>query len=55
MNALLGLISDVLIKTLMELDISNDQKNAVIRAFQKLLWIQNDFISRHYVATPETC
>lgn len=50
MNALMGLISDKLIETYLELDIPNDQKFAAIRAFQKLFWIQNDFISRHYVA-----
>ncbi|QDT98411.1 protoglobin family protein [Gimesia aquarii] len=49
MNALLGLISDQLIEIFLELDIPNDQKFAAIRAFQKLLWIQNDFISRHYI------
>ncbi|MCH9725128.1 MAG: protoglobin family protein [Planctomycetes bacterium] len=53
MNALMGLISDQLIETFLELDIPNDQKFATIRAFQKLLWIQNDFISRHYVVTPQ--
>lgn len=49
MNALMGLISDQLIEIFLELDIPNDQKFAAIRAFQKLFWIQNDFISRHYV------
>ena len=53
MNVLLGLIADKLIETLLELDLENDQKFAAIRAFQKLLWIQNDFISRHYITIPE--
>ncbi|WP_298867219.1 protoglobin family protein [uncultured Gimesia sp.] len=53
MNALMGLISDQLIETFLELDIPNDQKFAAVRAFQKLLWIQNDFISRHYAVIPQ--
>lgn len=53
MNVLLGLISDKLTETLLELDLASDQKIAALRAFNKLLWIQNDFISRHYVTIPE--
>ena len=48
MNALLGLISDILSSTLMESSMNETQKFSTLRAFQKLLWIQNDFISRHY-------
>jgi hypothetical protein len=50
MNVLLGLISDTLIQSIAEwpLDAATAMKTA--RAFNKLLWIQNDLINRHYVA-----
>ena len=48
MDALMGLISDILIQTITELNIEAEQKLGAIRAFSKLLWVQNDFIVRHY-------
>lgn len=48
MNALMGFVSDALINTIFGLDISNDDKARTIRAFNKLLWLQNDLITRHY-------
>lgn len=48
MNALMGLISDILTRTLMESTLDENRKIGTIRAYQKLLWIQNDFINRHY-------
>jgi len=50
MNALMGLLSDILTQTLMESPLDQDKTLSTIRAFQKLLWIQNDFINRHYAA-----
>lgn len=50
MNALMGLISDLLTRTLMHSSLGDETKLATIRAFQKLLWIQNDFINRHYTS-----
>ncbi|MEZ6130940.1 MAG: protoglobin family protein [Planctomycetaceae bacterium] len=48
MNALMGLLSDILTQTLIESPLDQDRTYSTIRAFQKLLWIQNDFINRHY-------
>lgn len=48
MNALLGLLSDIITEVLIESPLNTDDTLQTIRAFQKLLWIQNDFISRHY-------
>jgi hypothetical protein len=49
MNALIGLLSDVLADALIESSLAPEAKLKTIRAFNKLMWIQNDFISRHYV------
>ncbi len=51
MNALMGLLSDILTQTLVESPLDVERTHSTIRAFQKLLWIQNDFISRHYATT----
>jgi len=48
MNALMGFVSDALISTIFSLNISNDDKAQAVRAFNKLLWVQNDLITRHY-------
>jgi hypothetical protein len=48
MNALLGFVADAVNATILNLDIPVHLKAAAIRAFSKLLWIQNDLISRHY-------
>jgi hypothetical protein len=48
MNALLGFISDTLIDVISSLPLDTATAMRTIRAFNKLLWIQNDFISRHY-------
>lgn len=47
MNALMGLISDTLFEALLQHE-EPGKSFQTIRAFQKLLWIQNDFITRHY-------
>lgn len=49
MNALMGLLADVLTGALAESPLDPDQRLPTIRAFHKLLWIQNDLINRHYV------
>ena len=51
MNALMGLLSDVLAETLFELPLDPPSQHKTLRAFQKLLWIQNDFITRHYATS----
>lgn len=52
MNALMGLISDILIQTLIDSLLDDGATLKTIQAFQKLLWIQNDFINRHYSVVP---
>lgn len=50
MNALMGFVNDALVATLLSLDIPCAKKTQMVRAFGKLLWIQNDLITRHYAA-----
>ena len=49
MNAFLGYLADVLTEMITESVMDTDTKLKTIRAFSKLLWIQNDFIHRHYL------
>lgn len=48
MNALMGFVSDALISTIIGLNLPRPQEVATLRAFNKLLWLQNDLITRHY-------
>ncbi len=48
MNALMGLLSDILTDAISKFPMDSVSMVATIRAFQKLLWIQNDFTTRHY-------
>ncbi|MEI6232356.1 MAG: protoglobin family protein [Planctomycetota bacterium] len=48
MNVLMGFVADAVNATILGFDIPADAKTAAIRAFSKLLWIQNDLITRHY-------
>ena len=48
MNALMGFVSDALVHTVLSLNLPRPQEIATLRAFNKLLWIQNDLITRHY-------
>lgn len=48
MNALMGFVSDALLATITDLDLDRDTKIKTLRAFNKLLWLQNDLINRHY-------
>ena len=48
MNALMGFVSDALVSTIFGLGLDRDTEIRTIRAFNKLLWLQNDFITRHY-------
>lgn len=49
MNAFMGMFSDMLIDTILSLDLAPEVQHRTIRAFNKLLWVQNDAITRHYV------
>ena len=51
MNALMGFVSDAQLNTILGLGLDQDAETRTIRAFNKLLWIQNDLISRHYQAS----
>ncbi len=48
MNALMGLLTDTIFEAVAELDLDAKTAIRVIRAYNKLMWIQNDFITRHY-------
>jgi hypothetical protein len=48
MNAMLGFIADRVTAMLLELDLEPEPKGQVLRAFGKLLWLQNDLVTRRY-------
>jgi hypothetical protein len=48
MNALMGFVADAVNATIISLKIPQEAKENAIRSFSKLLWIQNDLITRHY-------
>ncbi|MEZ6139397.1 MAG: protoglobin family protein [Zavarzinella sp.] len=48
MNALMGFVADAVTNTIFNLKLDRDAEISAIRAFQKLLWVQNDLIVRHY-------
>lgn len=48
MNALMGYLSDLLLEVLLEIPLDEPGRRKAIRAFSKFLWIQNDFVTRHY-------
>ena len=48
MNALMGFVSDALTATILSLGLERAQEVRTLRAFNKLLWLQNDLINRHY-------
>jgi hypothetical protein len=50
MNALTGFVADAFNATIMGADLPITAKEKAIRAFSKLIWIQNDLISRHCTA-----
>jgi hypothetical protein len=52
MNALMGFVSDALLNTIFSLGLDRETEMRTARAFNKLLWVQNDLIGRHYAAQP---
>jgi len=56
MNALMGFVSDALTSTILGLGLEREHEVRTLRAFNKLLWLQNDLINRHYqdAAIPAT-
>ncbi len=55
MNALLGFVADALTDTILGLGLERGQEVRTLRAFHKLLWLQNDLINRHYQESPVPC
>jgi Protoglobin len=53
MNALMGFVADALLATILGLGLDEETKVRTARAFNKLLWLQNDLIVRHYAAGRE--
>lgn len=50
MGALLGYVVDIVVGAVMSMDvIDNVMKARVIRALNKVVWIQNDLMARHYL------
>jgi hypothetical protein len=47
MNALLGFVSDALLNAILSLGLDRTTETRTLRAFNKLLWLQNDLINRH--------
>ena len=50
MDALMGFVADALVATIISLPLDDAAKADTLRAFNKLLWLQNDLIVRHYAA-----
>ena len=48
MNATLGFLSNAFIHAIVALRLEHQQESAPLSAFNKLFWLQNDLISRHY-------
>ena len=48
MNALLGFVADAFTNTILSLGLGRTTETRTLRAFNKLLWLQNDLINRHY-------
>lgn len=49
MNALMGFVADALLQVISGLGLDRKTELRTLRAFNKLLWLQNDLISRHYL------
>lgn len=48
MNALLGFVADAITNVIFGLKLDREAEILTVRAFNKLLWLQNDLITRHY-------
>jgi len=48
MNALMGFVADAFTATILSLKLDRATEVKTLRAFGKLLWLQNDLIARHY-------
>ncbi|KAI9317420.1 Protoglobin-domain-containing protein [Dichotomocladium elegans] len=52
MNALMGYVESTLVGGVLSLKLPEEQQAKTLAAFNKLLWIQNDFFAKYY-CTPE--
>lgn len=50
MNSLMGFVSTALVSTILGLNLDRETEVKTLTAFNKLLWVQNDLIARHYQA-----
>lgn len=50
MNALMGFVADAVTATILSFNLPAESQARTLRAFGKLLWLQNDLIVRHYAA-----
>jgi hypothetical protein len=50
MNVLMGFVATALTATILSLGLERETESRTLLAFGKLLWIQNDLITRHYQA-----
>jgi hypothetical protein len=55
MNALMGFVADALTAAILGLHLDREHEACTLRAFNKLLWLQNDLITRHYQEAPAAC
>ncbi|AUX39178.1 hypothetical protein SOCE26_005600 [Sorangium cellulosum] len=49
-NALMGFVSDALLQTILSLGLDRDAEVRTLRAFNKLLWLQNDLLARPHLS-----
>jgi hypothetical protein len=55
MNALMGFVAAAVVSTLWDLVPDDATRRRYIEAWNKLLWVQNDLINRHYAGQPCSC
>ena len=55
MNALMGFVAASVVSTLWDLVPDDAKRRCYIEAWNKLLWVQNDLMNRHYVGQPCRC
>lgn len=48
-NALMGWVSSMVIGAILDAKLPKHVEKATVLAFNKLLWIQNDFFAKYYV------
>lgn len=55
MSALLGYVVDIVLETVVKHpDLDNETKAGVLRALNKVIWIQNDLFQRHFAVDEDT-